>query len=198
MRRLFTLVVVLFAVLALAPAVAADTTASQRPVRDSFQGIGFDAFSSECGGSTCTDTFVFAEEGTTASGETFTTVCVEQDTFNVRNGRLTSQTFGCTDTADLTVARDLSSASLGPTDVEVCNEQGRQCETVTVSVDLQATGARGTFRARSTFTDGNCTVTFNDRGEDRSAAGTITLDGETMEAQGGIRAFQSSFSERCR
>jgi hypothetical protein len=198
MRRLFTLVVVLFALLALAPAVAADTTASQRPVRESFEATGFDAFSSECEGRTCTDTFVFAEEVTTSSGETFEYVCVEQVTYSTRTGRVTSQAFGCADTTNLTVASDLSSATLSPTDVEVCGSQGRSCETVTVSAELEATGGRGSFRARGSFQEGNCTFTFVDSGEQRSAGGTITLDGDTMEAQGSIRTFQSTFTQRCR
>ena len=196
MRRLFTLVVVLFAVLALAPAASADTTAGPRPIRGSYEAIGFDAFSSQCDERTCTDTYIYAEESTDSSGETFEYVCVDQWTYNLRTGRGTGSS-GCTDTTNLTVADDLSSATLAPTDIEVCGSQGRGCETVTVSADLEATGGRGSYRSRGTFREGNCTFTYTDSGVQRSAAGTITYDGEVMDAQGQIRTYESTFTERC-
>ena len=197
MRRLFTLVVVLFAMLALAPAASADTTAEQRPVRGSYEAIGFDAYSSECDARTCTDTFIYAEESTDSSGQTYEYVCVDQFTYNVRTGRGTSSS-GCAETTNLTVADDLSSATLSPTAVEVCGSEGRSCETVIVSADLEATGGRGSYRSRGTYREGNCTFTYTDSGVQRSAAGTITYDGDVMDAQGQIRTYKSTYTERCK
>jgi hypothetical protein len=104
--------------------------------------------------------------------------------------------WGCEDTTNLTVAGDLSSATLSPTDVEICD--GRRCETVTVSADLEGTGETVTYRSRGSSKDGTCTFTYSDSGQSRFATGTITLDGETMDAEGDIRSYKSTFSERCR
>ena len=139
---------------------------------------------------------MYAEEVTTSSGETFEYVCVDRYTYNARTGRLTKEEHGCTDTTNLTVAQDLSSATLTPTQVEVCD--GRNCDTVTVSAELQAVGDTATFRGRSSFKDGTCTFTFSDSGQSRHAAGTLTIDGETTNVDGGIREYKSTFSQRCR
>ena len=199
MRRVATLFLVMFALLAFAPAVAATdgTDPGGRP-RESYEGTGFYAFTEECDARTCTQTNVYAEEVTTSSGETFEYVCVDQYTYNLRNGR---ETFagGCTpegEDVNLTVADDLSSATLAPTNIEVCDERG--CETVTVSAELEATGDTATFRSRGSYRDGSCTFTWSDSGKEQFATGTITLDGETMDAQGSIRDYRSTFSERCR
>jgi hypothetical protein len=189
MRRVMPILVVLFAVLAYAPAVAAASP------RESFESVGFDAWSSECGTTTCTDTYVFAQYQTTSSGETFSYVCADQFTYNIRTGR-GSGSGGCADVANLTVAGDLSSASLAPTGIEVCGR--RHCETIIVSAVLEGTGDLGTFKSRYTENDGTCTYTYSDSGKRRFGTGSITFDGATTNAEGFISSVQTTFSSRCR
>ena len=198
MRRVGMVFAVAFALLAFAAPVAADTVPGPGPgerPRETFEATGFDAFTSECGQMTCTDTFVYAEEVTTSEG-TFEYVCVDRYTYNMRTGRTVSYESGCTDTTNLTVSNDLSSATLAPTQVELCAR--RACDTVTVSAELQATGGSSTFRSRYTERDGTCTYTYSDSGRSSHGTGTITLDGDTMSAEGSIREYTSTFSQRCR
>jgi hypothetical protein len=189
MQRISTVFVIVFALLAFAPAVAAASP------RENFESIGFDAFSSECGQQSCTDTFVFADQQTTVSGETFSFACVDQFTFNIRSGRGTGVS-GCSDTPNISVAGDLSSASLAPTQFEVCG--AHQCSTITASAELEGTGQTSTFRGRFTERDGTCTFTFMESGERQSATGTITFDGTTVDADGSIRSSRTSVTSKCR
>lgn len=193
MRRFVPVFVVMFALLAFAPAVSADTAPSSP--RETFESVGFDAFNSDCDARTCTDTYIFASQQTTSSGETFSYVCVDQWTYNLRTGR-GSGWGGCAESANLTVAGDLSSATLAATDIEVCD--GRRCETITVSAELQGTGETATFRGRFTERDGTCTFTYSDSGKRRSATGTVTLDGSTIAVEGWIYSSKTTFTSKCR
>ena len=192
MRRIVPVVVVLLALLAFAPAVSADTAPLPR---ETFESVGFDAFNSECDARTCTDTFIYASEQTTSSGESFSYVCVDRFTYNLRTGRGSGGS-GCTESADLTMAEDLSSATLAPTDIDFCD--GRQCETITVSAELQGTGDTTTFRGRFTERDGTCTYTYADSGARRSATGTLTLDGSNIAIDGSIYTSRTTVTSKCR
>ena len=194
MRRLGPVFVVMFALLAFAPAVSADTSPAPSP-RETFESVGFDAFSSDCDARTCTDTFIFAVRQTTSSGETFSYACVDQFTYNLRTGR-GSGGGGCAESVNLTVAGDLSSASLSPTQVEVCD--GRRCQTITVSAELQGTGQTSTFRGRFTERDGTCTFTYSESGKRQSATGTLTLDGAPIAVEGSISSSNTTFTSKCR
>lgn len=193
MRRVMPILLVLVGMLTFAPAVAADTVGSPR---ESFQSVGFDAFSSVCGAQTCTDTFINAVEQTTSSGETFTFVCADRFTYNIRTGR-GSGVGGCSDVSasDLTVSGDLSAASLASTSIEVC---GRRCETITVSAELQGTGEGSTFRSKFTERDPTCTFTYSESGKRQFATGSITWDGDTTDADGSIFSSKTTFTSKCR
>lgn len=195
MRRLMPILVVMFALLAYAPAAAGANSSIRATPRESFESTGFDAFSSACGAQTCTDTFVYSAFLATSSGETFTYACADQFTYNIRTGRGTGSG-GCAENVDLTVADDLSSASLGSTAIEVCGR--RHCDTIIVSAALQGSGETSTFRSRYTERDGTCTFTYTDSGQRQFADGSITFDGETMDAQGSIFSVQTTFSSRCK
>jgi hypothetical protein len=186
MRRVLLLLGVLFS-LVLPPSVAAASP------RESFDRAGFDAFARECTRSSCTDTFVFAEIQVTDSGEVFTFACVDQHT--VRRGR-ESSAFGCVEGANVSVADDLSSATLSPTTFTICG--GGQCSRVTVSATLTAVSEEATFTARFTDRDENCTFAYSERGQRRRAEGTITVDGDALPAQGSISSSRVTLSERCR
>lgn len=189
MKRLVAVLVVMSALLAFAPGVAAASP------RENFDTVGFDAFTSECGRQTCTDTNFFADRQTTASGQVISFACVDQFTYNIRNGRGTD-VGGCVDGVDFTVAGDLSSASLPATQFEVC--QRNNCSTITVSADLAATGGSATFRSRYTERDGTCTFTYSDSGQSRSASGTIVFDGSVIEVDGSIRSGSTTVTTKCR
>jgi hypothetical protein len=189
MTRVASVLLSMLALLVFAPAVGAASP------HENFDSVGFDAFNSQCGQQTCTDTSIFAEEQTTSSGETFLFVCADQFTFNIRNGHGTGRS-GCTEAADVTVAGDLSSASLAPTEIDVC--QRNNCSTITVSAELDTTGASSSFRSRFSERDGTCTFTFSENGQSRQASGTITFDGTTLDADGSIRSVRTTVTSRCR
>lgn len=193
MRRLVPILVVMFALLAFAPAVSADTTPSSP--RESYESVGFDAFNSDCDARTCTDTYIYAHQETTTSGETFAYVCVDQWTYSLRTGR-GSGSSGCTHAVSLTVAGDLSSASLAPTEIGLCDQ--RRCTDVIVSAELLGTGEASTFRGRFTDRDGTCTFTYSDSGTRQSATGTLTLDGTTIAVDGSIYSSKTTFASRCK
>lgn len=72
--------------------------------------------------------------------------------------------------------RPSSSASLAPTQFEVCSTH--QCSTITASAELEGTGQTSSFRSRFTERDGTCTFTFTESGERQSAVGTIPSTGQ--------------------
>jgi hypothetical protein len=196
MRRISASVAVvsILALLLAAPASAAP------PVRDSSTQDFVSAFHFSCGPSTCTDTFL---DVFTVSDETMV-VCLFTSTFNIHTGRTISQDSACSDvvsSSGLVIGNDLSSAILSPTQVtfQNCNQQGCvEGDTLTVSFELTAAGGSSTDRSRQTFTDGNCTITTTSSGEQRQATGTLTIDGETLTADGSIGTGTFTFMERCR
>lgn len=158
------------------------------------------AFSSSCGPSTCTDTlldvFTIAED--------VIVVCVSEFTYNIRSGRQVSDDSACSEpiSADaLQVSDDLSSGSLAPTAVTYvsCNQRGCvEHGTVTVSAELNGFGTVFTDTQRFTFDDGICTYRFSSSGEQRQATGTISVDGETLSAEGNIGMGTFTEMVRCR
>jgi hypothetical protein len=76
--------------------------------------------------------------------------------------------------------------------------QRNNCSTITVSAELDTTGASSSFRSRFTERDGTCTFTFSENGQSRQASGTITFDGTTLDADGSIRSVRTTVTSRCR
>lgn len=194
MRRIFVSLVVLPIILVLfaAPAAAAP------PLRESGTQEFLSAFSTTCSGMTCTDTFVDAftvEEG-------LVVVCVSQFTYNVRNGRIVSEESGCSEPSpDGLVVTDDLSASLAETSVTFfeCDQRGcTEGDTVTVSAELTSFGPVFTFTDRGTFSDGTCTFRFRSSGEQSEATGTLTIDGETLDANGFVGTSEFTVSTRCK
>lgn len=179
---------------ALLTAVIAAPAAADTAPLDSYQVTGFSTYSSECGRLSCTDTYVYADI-VVAGGTSTADVCVERFTYSIRGGR-GSGAFGCAPASSLTVARDLSAATLGTTSVELC---GRPCTTVTVAAELVAIAGASSFRARSVSRDGTCTYTYTASGSDRLATGTLTLDGVTLPVvEAFIRQYEEQVTVRCR
>jgi hypothetical protein len=194
MRRVVGSIVMLpiLLLVLVAPAAAAP------PLKESGTQEHMSAFSTVCSGSTCTDTFVDAftvEEG-------LVVVCVGQFTYNNRNGRIISQESGCSEpSADGLVVTDDLSASLAETSVTFmqCNQRGcTEGDTVTVSAELTSVGPVFTFTDRGTFSDGTCTFRFRSSGEQSEAAGTLTIDGETLDANGFVGISEFTVSSRCK
>lgn len=190
MPRVLTPVLVVPALLLMlvAPVAAAP------PMKESGTQEFLFAVSTECSGATCTDTLV---DAFSIDSETVV-VCVSQFTFNVRNGRLTSEASGCSETTPdaLTVTSSLS-ATLAPTSVQLCDR--RSCDDVVVSASLSPTGGPVfTHSDRGTFSDGTCTFRFSSSGSSTEVSGTITLDGLTSDAFGTVGVSEFRVSTRCR
>jgi hypothetical protein len=190
MRRLLPplVIVPVLMLLLVAPAAAAP------PYRESGTQEYLLAVSTACGGSTCTDTVV---DAFTIDSETLI-VCVSEYTYNVRNGRLTSERNGCTDTSPelLTVTSGFD-ASLSEVAVPLCGP--RSCDEVSVAADLQyAGGPIYSDSSRGSFSDGTCTYRYSSSGESADAYGTISLDGTTADAFGSVGTSEYRVTERCR
>jgi hypothetical protein len=196
-RRLSALALGLLASIAFVSPVLADTTPDPGNFRDSGSASYFSAFSSECGTATCTDTNVFAQVVELQSGETFSDLCVDVFTYNIRGGR-GSGVGGCVQaTAD--IADDLSSASFsGTVLLESCNRRTCSGSEVDVSLTLNAVGAANAYSRTEKNQFENCTDTYRVRGSNRQAEGSITVDGATSEAFGQIGAETFTFTTRCR
>ena len=194
MRRLVGSAVLL-PILAL---LLAGPVAAAPPIKESGTDQSLTAFTSSCGQATCTDTFVDAF--TPQDG--LVVVCVSRLTFNIHSGRLTSEETGCSETSSDALAFDgLSSASLAPTDVTFidCKRQGCvEGDTLTVSAELTGFGDTSSNSFRETFQDGTCTFRQSFSGDSRQASGSVTIDGDILAADGGIRTGKFSFSQHCR
>jgi hypothetical protein len=137
-------------------------------------------------------------------GDGVIVVCVSEFTFNIHTGRQISEESGCSDeisASALEISDDLSSASLSPTAVTFFNCNQRGCvegDTVTVSAELTGFGPVFTDSQRFTFSDGTCTFRFSSSGEQRQATGTLTIDGDTVSAEGSIGMGTFTEMVRCR
>ncbi len=186
------------AMLGLVASSASAAEGSTRPIRESGTSESFDAFSTECtqeqGRTVCTDTFVYASTFTNEQGIESTFVCVDTYSYSVSpSGRYSTvgSESGCTEVAGdaVTVSGDLSTATLAPTDVELSSCNRRTCtvsRTVTVSGTLTGTGTVNTSSGRGTEKFDGCTVRYSYSSASRQGKGTITLDGESMDATGGF------------
>lgn len=181
----------------LALSLAAPASAAER-VRESGTFYSFSSGSFVCSGNTCTETFVDAF----SIGNDTLLVCFNRFTYNSRTGRGISSEGGCTETGDsaLTISGDLT-VRLAPTDVTVATCNQRRCTetgTVTVSATDAAIGPIQTATGRVTFKDGTCTtrITFSDRSAE--VAGTMTIDGVTIDQQGFATVSDQTMTTTCR
>jgi hypothetical protein len=193
MRRLGFLLTAALLMLAFAAPVSA-----RDRVRDSDTFSSFSSFSETCSGNTCTSTSV---DAFSISADTVV-VCVNEFTYNTRTGRSVSEQSGCTETAPsvLTISSAMS-VRLAPTDVTIYNCNQRRCTeagTVTVSASDQASGPIITATGRVTIKEESCTtkITFSDRSA--PVAGTLTIDGTTLDEQGGATISQQTVTTSCR
>ena len=193
MRRLL---VPLFVVPALLLALAVPAAAAP-PLKESGTSKSFTSISSTCSGASCTDVIL---DAFSLDNETIL-VCLNYLTYSTRTGQIRSQESGCTETSSdaLTVTSDVT-VSLDPTSITLaeCGRRGcTETRTVTVSATDSAVGPVFSDVGRGTFSDGTCT--FRYRFESRSApiAGTMTIDGVTLEQSGGASLSEFTVSSRC-
>jgi len=180
----------------LALTLAAPASAAER-VRESGTFHSFSSGSFVCSGNTCTDTFVDAF----SIGNDTLVVCFNEFTYNVRTGRGTSEG-GCTETVEsaLTISDDFT-VTLAPTAVTLFSCNQRRCtegDTVTVSAADEAVGPIQTVTGRVTIKDGTCTIriSFSDRFAE--VAGTMTIDGVTIDQQGFASVSEQTMTTTCR
>ena len=198
-RRLFALGIGVLSALAVAGPAFADTSPGPGNFRDSGRSDYFNAYASDCGQNTCTDTNVYGQVTDLQSGDSFVSICFDQFTYPLRQGGPVSDLSGCTEVAP-TIAGDLSSASA---DVTILAQQcgRRSCSgesSVSVSVDLAAISSPNAYSYTQKQQYENCTDTYRVRGQAADAAGTITVDGASLDAFGNIGSETFAFSTRCR
>jgi hypothetical protein len=198
MRRHFSAVVLaLMSVFVLAAPVFADTGPGPGNFRDSGSTVYVNSYASECGATTCTDTYVYGQTTDLQSGDSFAQSCVEQYTYPVRGGGRFKALYGCADVGP-TVASDLSSASIDATILaDSCGR--RSCTTVEVSVSLSLTAIGDpipySYTQKSTY--GSCTDTYRVKGAVADAEGTLAVNGTALSAFGQIGSEAFAFSTRC-
>ncbi len=115
----------------------------------------------------------------------------------------TPEGFGCTTVADDAVqvdAEDLTSATLGPITIRLqrCDEFG--CEPggeVTIALTFTGTGELTKFQSRFKSSNG-CKMMGSTKGIERQGAATITIGGETYDADGFLAIAQETFKVQCR
>jgi hypothetical protein len=192
-RRLGFLSAALFLALTLAtPALAAER------VRESGTFEQFFSSNFVCSANTCTDTVIEAF----SIGDGLLLVCYSEFTFNARTGRTISSDSGCSETDDsaLTITSDFS-VTLAPTDVTLFRCNQRTCtegDTVTVSATDEAVGPISTATGRVTIRDGSCTIRISFRDSFAEIAGTMTVDGTTLEQQGSATISDQTTTTTCR
>jgi hypothetical protein len=193
MRRVVTAFIVLpILVLALAaPAAAAP------PLKESGTQLGFYSVNTDCSGATCTDTVLDAY--TVDPG--ILLVCLTSIKYNIHTGRGTGEgscaetnPSALTITPEFTVTLDETAITLFDCNRHTCTEG----DTVVVSAQDSAIGPIFSETSRGTFTDGTCTYRYSSSSESAGIAGTMTIDGVTLEQQYGSASISEfTVSSRC-
>jgi hypothetical protein len=234
MRRILVVVVTTSLLLALAGPVAADHEPLESfKFRDSFTGQQANAFWFSCesdtpapGFETCTFVDLFASTGTAKfkvgpgkpESFTFTDVCIFTFTEVITpEGDFIGEEFmfGCDSDPSLTIAGDLSSATLDATitffDFE-CEEDEETGEIICIDVPIgtaelsatwTATGPLTRFKEQSRFMEispeHRCASSSNGRGVRRAAVATGTLAGESLgDSDASLSDGTFRFSATCR
>jgi hypothetical protein len=197
-RRLSAVVIGVVSALLMAGTAFADTTPGPGNFRDSGSTVYMNAFATECGPATCTDTYINASATDLQHDGSFSSVCVEQFTYPIRGGGRFRDLFGCGDTP-INVASDLSSGSVDATITgDVCGRRTCTSEDISVSLSLSAIADPVAYSYSSKSKFDNCTDTFSVKGSAADAEGTMVVNGSSLSAQGQIGAESFTFSEHCR
>lgn len=196
-RRLSAVVLGLVSVLLLAAPAYADTVPGPGNFRDSGSSEYVNAGSTECGTTTCTDTFIYGSTTDLQGGGSYSYVCVDQFTYPLRGGGRFKSLSGCAEVAP-TIASDLSSASVDATILaDSCGR--RTCSTVEVSVSLSlaAISDPNAYSYTQKQEYENCVDTYRVKGQSADAEGTMVVNGSSLDAFGQIGSETFAFSSRC-
>jgi hypothetical protein len=203
-RAIVTLLAVMALALAAAAPTAADTTGQ---VSGTYKNLY--AYAADCvphgAMTTCTETNldVYTVE------PPMVTVCVNESTYTYSErtgrGRLISSQGGCSELIDdsvlaITVAHDVLTAALAPTQVTISECGRRTCTevgTATVSALLSG-GPVQPFSSRQTYKDGTCTFRSSQTGYSADVSGVLTLDGTTVAETGSAQQSEVKVQETCR
>lgn len=184
-------------------ALAAPTLAAP-PLKESGTSMYFSSYSTVCSegrSPSCTDTslnvFSIAPDSVL--------VCVDTYTYSARTYRLISQESGCTETSSsvLSITGDFT-VTLSDTSVTVselrcgrrgCIEAGTR--TITVSAQDAAVGPIQTSSGRGSFSDGTCTYRYSFTERSAELAGTMTIDGVTLDQWGWGSVGEYRVTARC-
>jgi hypothetical protein len=165
-------------------------------------GTSFGSFSSSCSAQgarqVCTDTNL----NVFPNGDGTELACVDIFTYSISSsGRFQpiSDESGCDLAGSLTVGSDLSVA-LASTDVGLSTCNRRSCtptRTVTVSATDSPTSPIATTTTRSTTTVGGCTYRTTTNEQDAEVAGTMTIDGTTLDETGFVSVIDQTTTVHC-
>jgi hypothetical protein len=200
-RRLFAVLVGCLSALAISGAVFADTVPGPGNFRDSGSSVYLYAFSSECGPSMCTDTNVYGYVTNLRGGDTITTVCVDQYSYQTRGGGGSGNFLsGCAEDGTVNIAADLSSGSVAATVLaQECGRHSCSAEVeLSVSAELTAFSGPNAYTYTQKQQYENCTDTYRVKGQSTDAEGTMVVDGTELYAGGQIGEETFAFSSRCR
>jgi hypothetical protein len=192
-RRLASVIGGLFLVLSIAGPAFADTMPQGPGDR-----VYFNADSFVCGQSTCTETFVSGDATNLKSGESFSTVCVDQFTFPAHGGNRVSSFYGCAD-VPIDVAHDGSTASASAHNVgETCGRRSCTTQELDLSVSLVARSEPSPYSYSFRNKFDTCTESGKVTGASVEAEGTVEVNGTSSDAFGGIGAESFTYTIRCR
>lgn len=186
-----------FALLVALGPVAADTGPGGN-------GTNFFSFSTTCstggGRQICTDTNLQVAPDESGNPQT----CLDLFTYSVsvRRGAFISDQFGCVPTSGFTTGSDYS-VTLAPTDIsmQTCAAHKRQCSgstIVTVSASDSVVGDVAITTTRSTTVVGGCTYRTTATDTSAELAGTITINGSSLDEQGFLDIFNSTTTVHCK
>jgi len=194
MRRLaLAFLAVPFSLLLAVGPVAADTSPN---------GSNFSSFATSCstggGRQVCADMNLFVSSNEDGSpGQP----CLEIFTYSTgANGRAISDEFGCASSGTITIGADLS-VVLDPTQITLEQCGRRTCttsRTVTVSASDSPTGPISTTITRSTTKSGSCTTKMTTTDQFAEVAGSMTIDGTTVDETGSVDVFTSTSVTHCK
>ena len=182
-------------------AAAPASAAPPERMKESGSYTSFSSYTVDCeqqgNRSTCTELYLDAFTAEDGSLE----VCVYTRTYVVSQNRETTRSaeFGCstTDASALTVTEALY-ATLAPTTVILESETGGGTREITVSAQHSPIGPSSTATGRGTFTEDNCTFRFSYTEQFAQVAGTITVDGVTLDESGFVATGENTVMSRCR
>jgi hypothetical protein len=185
-------------VFVLAGPVFADTVPGPGNFRDSGSSFYVNAWASECGRTTCTDTNVYGNTTNLKGGDSYVEVCVDQFTYPIKGGGKFRSLSACAQVGP-DVAADLSSASIDATaDGYSCSRRSCSNVTVSLSLSLAAVSSPNSYSYTQKQQYGTCVDTYRVQGQATDAEGSIGVNGSSLSAFGQIGSESFAFSTRCR